>query len=248
MLRELIINDISKQKRTILILIVIAIPLFTSLLLAVDFNIRYKTWLYPLALKKGLTSWQMLLKEQQLVYFKEYLPLFGAMIISAIFDTEYKNNGWTLELIHPVSKAKMLVSKFIVSLIFMTIMLLVNIISLIAVGMLMKFPEAIEVMCFIKMFFIQFIAVAFAMTIHLYITIKSKNTLKSIILAGVICVVSADLFYKGSIISKFNPYSFASFSDGLRNANLTLIVTASIVLTIVGIVCTLVYFNKKECY
>lgn len=248
MLGKLIANDIFKQKRTMLILIIIAVPILTSLLLAVDLGIRYKDYLYPLALKKGITSWQMLLHEQRLVFFKEYLPLFGAMIISSIFDNEYKNNRWTLELTFPVSREKIIMSKFITSLIFMTIMLIVNIISLILVGKFSGFPEAVEGIYFVKMFLIQFIAVASVMTIHLYLTIKNKNTLTSILIAGLICIVSSDLYYKGSSISKFNPYSFASFSDGLTNVNLTLITTASLILIIAGLAYTIRYFNKKQCY
>lgn len=248
MLGKLIANDVFKQKRTMLAFIIIAVPIFTSLLLAVDLGIRYKDYLYPLALKKGITSWQMLLHEQRLVFFKEYLPLFGAVIISSIFDNEYKNNGWTLELTFPVSKERIILSKFIASLIFMTAMLTVNIISLILVGKLMGFPEAVEGIYFVKMFFIQLISVASVMTIHLYLTIKNKNTLISIITAGLICVVSSDLYYKGSSISKFNPYSFTSFSDGLTDINVTLIVTAALILMIAGLAYTIRYFKKKQCY
>lgn len=248
MLGKLIANDIFKQKRTKLLLIIIAVPILTSLMLAVDLDIRYKDYLYPLALKKGITSWQMLLHEQRLVFFKEYLPLFGAMIISSIFDNEYKNNGWTLELTFPVSKEKIIISKFITSVIFMAIMLIVNIISLILAGKFAGFPEAVEGIYFVKMFLIQFIALASVMTIHLYLTIKNRNTLISIITAGCICIVSSDLYYKGSSISKFNPYSFASFSDELNNVNITLIVIAALILMFAGLIYTLRYFKKKQCY
>lgn len=248
MLGDLIINDMYKQKRSMLIFMIIAIPVFTSLLLLIDFGIRYESYLYPLAVQKGITSWQMLLLEQKMVFFKEYLPLFGAIIISSLFDNEYKNNGWTLSLAHPVSREKVIISKFITSLSFMTIMLLVNILSLILVGKIMDFPEAIDGMYFVKMFFIQLISVASVMTIHLFITIKNKNTLKSIWIAAILSVVSSQIFYRGETLSKYNPYSFSSFSDGLAPTNLRLQIVMSVVLIIIGLLSTLIYFNKKESY
>lgn len=248
MLGELISNDILKQKRTKLIFMVIAIPIFTSLLLAVDFGIRYGDYLYPLALKKGITSWKMLGHEQNLVFFREYLPLFGAMIISSIFDSEYKNNGWVLSLTYPVSRKIVIISKFITSLMFMTVMLIVNIISLIAVGKFSGFPEAVDTIYFAKMFLIQFISVIPVMVIHLYITIKNKNTLVSMGIAAIMCVISSQLFFDGSSISAYNPYSFASFSAGLVPVNITLLVTISAILAVGGLIYVVRYFNNKECY
>ncbi|MBZ9633992.1 ABC transporter permease [Clostridium sp. FP1] len=248
MLVRLIINDIYKQRRSMLIFMVIAIPIFTSVLLAIDFGIRYESYLYPLALKKGITSWSMLLLEQKMVFFKEYLPLFGAIIISSLFDSEYKNNGWTLSLTYPIARGKIVISKFVASLIFMSIMLIINSLSLIVVGKIIGFPEAINSMYFVKMFFIQFISVAGVMTIHLYITIKNKNVLKSIGVAAIITIVSSDLFYRGISISKYNPYCFASFSDGLTKANLSLQIIMSAVLIFIGLFSAVIYFNKKQSY
>jgi hypothetical protein len=248
MLGKLIANDIFKQKRTMMLLVIIAIPLFTSLLLLIDFNIRYKSYLYPIAIQKGMTSWQSLLHEQRIVFFKEYLPMFGAMILAALFDNEYKNNAWTLELTLPISRGKLILSKFITSLIFMSIMLIVNAVSLIAVGKIMGFPEPINLMDFIKMFLLQFVFVTSSMAIHLYLTIKNKNTLVSIGIAGFACMISSNSFYDGDNISKFNPYSFASFSDGLTKVNMPLMLGISIILIIAVLFYTVKYFNNKECY
>jgi hypothetical protein len=245
---DLIISDFTKQKRTKLLIVVIAIPIVISLLLAIDFAIRYESYLYPLALQKGINSWEMLLKEQNMVFFKQYLPLFGAMILSSIFDNEYKNNGWTLTLTYPIAREKIVISKYISSLIYMCIMLLVNVIALICVGKFMKFPETINIMYFVKMFLIQLVSVASVMTIHLYLSIRNKNSLISLGIAAVTCAVSSNLFFNGNSLSKYNPYSFASFSDGRAPVNMTLLVSMSIALCVGGLVYTIRYLNKKESY
>lgn len=248
MLKDLVINDIFKQKRTMLMIMVVAIPVCSSLLLFIDFILRYESYLFPLASQKGITSWQMLLKEQSLVFFKEYLPLFGAMILGSIFDNEYKNNGWTLALTQPVRRERIILSKFITSLIFMMITLLINLICLILIGKFMKFPENIDLVYFFKMLSIQFLAVMSVMTIHLFLTLKYKNTLISIGIAGVICITSSNLFFNGSSISNYNPYSFASFSSYVVPFSLKTIGIIALTLTISGIVFILRFFNKKESY
>lgn len=248
MLRKLVINDIFKQKRTKLLLFVIAIPTFISLLLYIDMHIRYKSYLYPLALKEGITSWQMLVEQQRILYFNEFLPLFCAIIISALFENEYKNNGWILTLTYPVSRSKVIISKFITSLIYMIVMLITNIICLIIVGKLSGFPEAVNEMYFAKIFFIQFMASAAVMVIHLYLTIKNKNTLVSIGTAAALCIISSNLFYNESSISKFNPYSFASFVYGFIPVDLKILIIISLFLIVVGLAFTIIRFDKKECY
>ncbi|URZ05177.1 ABC transporter permease [Clostridium felsineum] len=248
MLKELIINDIFKQKRTKLILTVVAIPIFVSFLLFVDLRIRYISYLRPLSLKEGRTSWQMLLHEQNIVYFKQYLPIFGAMIISSMFDNEYKNNAWTLSLIYPVKRRNIIISKFITSLLFMVVMLSVNVIGLILVGKVSGFPEPVNVEYFAKMFGIQFMAAAAVMVIHLFITLKNKNTLISIGIAAIISIVSSNLYFNKNIISKYNPYSFASYSDGLMPVNLNTIIIIEMVIIIVGLVFVINYFNRKQYY
>jgi hypothetical protein len=245
---ELLISDFIKQKRSKLLLVVVAIPIVVSMLLAIDFSIRYESYLYPLALQKGIDSWAMLLKEQNMVFFKQYLPLFGAMIIGSIFDDEYKNNGWTLTLTYPIVRRKIVISKYISSLIYVCLMLLVNVIGLICVGSFMKFPEAISLMYFVNMFLLQILFTAAVMTIHLYLSLKNKNSMISIGIAGIICVVSSNMFFNGNNISKYNPYSFTSYADGGTPVNMALLIIISIALCIGGILYTVRYLNRKEIY
>lgn len=248
MLEKLIINDIFKQKRTKLLLFAIAIPVFISMLLYIDMHIRYKSYLYQLCLKDGTTSWQMLVEQQRILYFNEFLPLFGAIIISALFENEYKNNGWMLTLTYPVSRSKIIISKFITSLIYMVVLLITNIICLIIVGKLSVFPEAVNGMYFAKIFFIQFIASAAVMVIHLYLTIINKNTMASIGTAAAICIISSNLFYNESSISKFNPYSFASFAYGFIPVDFKILIIVASFFIIGGLAFTIIKFDKKQCY
>ena len=71
MLMDLIKNEFIKEKRNLVILFILAIPIGVSALLVFDFLIRYESWLLPQATLKGLTSWQVLIKEQRILYFND---------------------------------------------------------------------------------------------------------------------------------------------------------------------------------
>ncbi len=240
MLKNLILNDIFKQKRTILMFMVVLIPIATTMLLGIDFFIRYKNYLYGVAISKGMTSWQMLLNEEKMVLFNQFLPLFVAIIIGSIFETEYKNNGWTLTLTEPIKKKNIILSKTITTIIFVLIMLIINSFGLVAIGLLMKFPEAFSFSLIVKSFLLKLSGALSIIAIHLFLTLKYKNTLVSIGYAGVFCVISQNLLS----FSSYNPYSFA-FSSCV---DLLQVILISTILFIVGLIINFKLFSIKESY
>lgn len=248
MLKNLIFNDIFKQKRTMLTLMVILIPLVTTMLLGIDFFIRYKSYLYDVAVGKGMTSWEILLNEEKMVFFNQYLPLFVAVIIGSIFDTEYKNNGWTLTLTEPIKRENIILSKILASIAFVLIMLILNAVGLIAIGFIMKFPEAFSLTLILKSFLLKFLGALSIITIHLFLTLKYRNTLVSIGISAVLCFVSENLLVSGNVFSNYNPYSFAFSSCVMKNINLLQVSLISIALFIVGLIINFKFFNMKESY
>ena len=90
MLMDLIKNEFYKQKRNLVILLVLAIPVSIAMLLSLDFLIRYQSWLLPQGIEKGLTSWQILINEQRILYFNDFMPVFAALILGTLFECEYK--------------------------------------------------------------------------------------------------------------------------------------------------------------
>lgn len=248
MLINLIKNEFTKEKRNLVILFVLAIPLGVSVLLCIDFLIRYESWLLPQSIEKGLTSWQVLIKEQRILYFNDFMPMFSALILATLFESEYRNNSWTFLLTQPIKRSSILLSKYIVASFYSIIMLLLNVFSLVAVGMLFKFKEPIPWRFFIVMFGIQLISSLVIMIIHLFLNIKNKNLLVSLGIAAVLSIISSNVYYNESFIKNINPYGFSLFSITQGRNEIILVLTISIAIIFIGSALIKRYFNNKEVY
>lgn len=248
MLINLIKNEFTKGKRNLVILFVLAIPLGVSVLLCVDFLIRYESWLLPQSIEKGLTSWQVLIKEQRILYFNDFMPMFSALILGTLFESEYRNNSWAFLLIQPIKRSSILLSKYIVASFYSIIMLLLNVFSLVAVGMLFKFKEPIPWRFLIVMFGIQLISSLVIMIIHLFLNLYNKNLIISLGVAAVLSIVSSNLYFSDLFIKYVNPYGFSLFSitQGKNEVNLLLIISISVI--IIGTLFIKKYFYNKEMY
>lgn len=248
MLMNLIKNEFTKGKRNLVILFVLAVPIGIAILLCVDFLIRYESWLLPQSIEKGLTSWQVLIKEQRILYFNDYMPMFSALILSTLFESEYRNNSWPFLLTKPIKRRDILLSKYIVASFYSVVMLILNVISLIVVGMIFKFKEPIPYKFFAIMFFVQLISSLVIMLIHLFLNIKNKNLLVSIGIAAVLSIVSTNIYHNDYFIKYLNPYGFSLFSitQG-ENELLILLIISVLILFIVPKLITR-YFNNKEIY
>ncbi|MPQ42947.1 ABC transporter permease [Clostridium tarantellae] len=248
MLITLIKNEFLKQKRNLLLLMVLMIPIGVGILLSVDLIIRYENWLLPKAQKIGISSWTLLVKEQRILYFNDFMPLFSAIIIGELLECEYKNNGWLLNMTQPIKRRSILFSKYITSIIYVVIMLTSNIIVLIILGKIFNFPESLPWNYFITMFSIQLISSCAVMVIHLFITIKNKNVLISFGIAALLSIVSSNLYYNKSFISNINPYNFAlvSYKQNMYEVNNVHII--SFIFIIGGFFLLNKYFKCKKVY
>lgn len=248
MLMTLIKNEFIKEKRNLVILFILAIPLGVAALLCVDFLIRYESWLLPQAMGKGLTSWQVLIKEQRILYFNDFMPMFAALILATLFESEYKNNSWTFLLTQPIKRSSILISKYIVASFYSILMLLLNVISLIIVGIIFKFKEPIPWKFFVVMFAIQLISSLVIMVIHLFINLRNKNLLISLGTAAVLSMVSSNIYYNDSFIKNINPYGFSLFSITQSNNEIALVLVISIFILLIGSLLIKAYFNNKKIY
>lgn len=248
MLIDLIKNEFYKQKRNLVILIMLAIPLAISVLLALDFSLRYESWLLPQGIEKGLTSWQILIKEQRILYFNDFMPVLAALIVGNLFECEYKGSAWTFLLTQPIKRTKILLAKYMVASVYYITMLLINIISLISVGKLYKFKEAVPLKFFAIMFMVQLIAGLIIMVIHLFINIRNKNILVSIAIASVLSIISSNLYYNENLLSKVNPYGFSLYSISQDKKEIMIIIVIAVIIFTVGAMVIKKYFNSKEIY
>lgn len=248
MIFTLVKNEFLKEKRKLLLIMMLLLPIGISVLLAFDLLIRYESWLLPNAAGKGLTSWNILIKEQRILYFNDFMPLFAAVILGQLFETEYKNNGWTFILTKPIRRWQILFSKYITSIIMIIIMLIINIVALIIVGKAFNFPEAIPWSYFFNMAVIQLVASSAVMIIHLFFSIENKNILISLRIAALLSILSSNLDYYDNPIIYFNPYSYALFSITQKGQEIIYLSLGSAIVIVVGAFMLYKYFNNKKIY
>jgi hypothetical protein len=176
------------------------------------------------------------------------MPLFASLILVTLFESEYKNNAWTFLLTKPIKRSSILNAKVIVAVFYSIIMLLLNVFSLIIVGLIFKFKEPIPWRFFIIMFCIQLISTLGIMTIHLFINLKNKNLLISIGVAAVLSALSSNIYHSETFIRNINPYGFSLFSITQGRNEITIVLIISAAILIVGSSLVRKYFENKEIY
>lgn len=244
----LIKNEFYKQKGNWIILLILAIPIGVSFLLGIDLLIRYRDYLLPLYSQEGLTSWQILINEQRILFFNDFMPLFAALILTVFFECEYKGNSWNFLLTKPIKREYIIFSKYISALIIFIIMLAINILALVVVGKIFKFSEPIPWKFFLIMAGIQLLAGIVIMTIHLFISLKNKNLMISIGIAGVLSIISSNLYYNGAAISKVNLYGLSFFSITQSKTEIITVLVSAVLIYSIGNIAITKYFNNKKIY
>ncbi|MDZ5254038.1 ABC transporter permease [Clostridium sp. LIBA-8841] len=248
MIFTLVKNEFLKEKRNLLLLMMMLLPIGIAFLLVFDLSVRYESWLLPNAAGKELTSWNILIKEQRILYFNDFMPLFAAIILGQLFETEYKNNGWTLTLTKPIKMWQILFSKYITALIILIMMLVINIIALIMVGKVFNFPEAIPWDYFLNMMAIQLVASSAVMIIQLFFSIKNKNVLISFGIAALLSILSSNIYYNENPIRYFNPYNYAMFSITQERQEIIYVSGGSAIVIVIGAFIICKYFKFKKIY
>lgn len=248
MIFTLVKNEFLKEKRNLLLIMMLLLPIGIAFLLCFDLFIRYESYLLPKAIEKGLTSWNMLIKEQRILYFNDFIPLFAAIILGQLFEIEYKNNSWTLILTKPIKRYQILLSKYITALIILIMMMAINIIALVIVGKVFNFPEPIPWNYFFNMAIIQLVASLAVMIIHLFFSIRNKNILISFGIAGVLSILSTNLYHADNPIIYFNPYNYALFSITQESKEIIYLFVVSAIVIGIGSFIIYKYFNNKKVY
>lgn len=214
---ELIKADIIKQRRSLLYVIVTVIPLGTTLAMFIDMYIRYHDYLYKLAQKRGINSWQMLLMENHgVLNWGMFLPVFVAVIAAVIHQTEFSQNSWKNLLSLPVYKSSVYFSKYITILFFSFIMIAMNSTGLIIVGKIIGFPEALDTALFIRYVLYQYAGILGVAAIHNWLSSYYKNLIMPVVVGFIGMIVSGIVLYQIPSLSKFFPYLYPFFSIGIK--------------------------------
>jgi Uncharacterized protein conserved in bacteria len=209
-LLSLIKSDIHKQRRGLIWWMIFVIPLGTAAAMFLDMYLRYKDYLFGVAQKKGITSWQMLLDQNHNVLgWGAFLPLFVAIACAIIYNTEYSGKAMKMVMSFPVSKFSTYASKYVVTLLFSFAMIALNSIGLIVVGKVMGFPEPVDYGMFGRYVLYQYAAVLGSAALHNWLSSRIDNMVYTVLIGIFQMVLSSSLKYN---ISRFLPYTYPVYS------------------------------------
>ncbi|CBZ02433.1 ABC transporter permease [Clostridium botulinum] len=246
MLFKLLECEQIKLKRTWIFGVSILIPFAINLLLTIDLQYRYTGYLLVYQEEMKLSCWQLIFKEQRILYFTALIPFFATLILIHVFSIETKNNGWSMVLTQPIKKSKFLLAKYIVSCKYITVLIFFDIITIAIAGIITGIKDPLDVALFIRCFLILWSSAMATAAIQMSILQIFPSKWIGLFIAFFLGVKSQDT-YLNCIIGEFNPYSFTDYSFR-ANWNQTLsILIISYIFIIVGLLISTLIFNRKKC-
>ncbi|MCB2356533.1 ABC transporter permease [Clostridium estertheticum] len=247
MLIKLLHCEEIKLKRTWIFVMSILIPFAINFLLTIDLHYRYTGYLLVHQERMNLSCWQLIFKEQRVLYFPALIPFFATLILIHVFSTETKNNGWSMLLTQPIKKSKFIIAKYIVSCKYITILIFFNIISITISGVITGVKDPLDIDLFIRCFLILWSSALATSAIQMIVLNIFSLKWISLFLAFLLGSISQDTYLKG-IIGKFNPYSFADYSFRANWNQTVFILIISCVFIIFGLLVSTLIFNRKNIY
>lgn len=235
---KLLRNEAMKQKSGFLWLFISVIPLGTTAAMFLDMYIRYE-YLFAMAQKRGLTSWEMLVNENHTVLqWGVFLPVFVAIISAMVHQVEFDQNSWKSLLSMPVSRISVFISKFIIIVLFSSILIVLNAIGLVVVGKVIGFPEPLSIEHYGSYIIHQFVGIFGVAALHNWVSSIFKNQAITVVLGFIGVIFSSIILYQTFEIAKFSLYLYPFFAGGLQGFDSSVSIYGGIVcgaiITIIG--------------
>lgn len=220
---SIIKTELLKQKKMIFILCIL-FPLLINALLFVDLQYRYNGYLLIHQSEYGLSNWQLIFKEQTIFYFSELCHIVAATVVFEIFSVELKSNGWMLVVSSQYREKKVVYGKYVVAILAFFIFFFVDYISLLFIGKCIGVQGKVEIVLFIKSFFIQLISASMMTSFYMFIVCLIKKITYLIPVGCLFMVLNIVLYYTDHV--KFLPqYPFTYVSHCFRASSSELIIS-----------------------
>ena len=244
---SLLKTELRKQKRGYIWLVVMGIPICITGAIFLDMHFRYDSYLYNIAQKNGMTSWEMLLIEnQKALGWGIFLPLFIAVIATIIHYTEFEENSWKQLLTLPISRSGVYISKFITILFFSFIMIALKTIGLILVGKIIGFPEPINYQLYSSYILYQYVAILGVASIHNFLSIHSSSMIKPVVIGFLGIIATPAIITTNPSIGKLIPYAYTYNLDGIRESVPSIVIYGGIISMFIITILGIISFNKRD--
>lgn len=144
-----------KKQGWIISVVCCVFPLLVNLIVSMSLSTRYEGYLLLHQLEYGLTNWQLILKEQTIVYFSEIIYVVIAVLVYDIYKKELKDNAWIVVASSNYRYNSVILSKFAVIAMDVLLYLISNYICIIYIGYFQLHIDSIEIGLLMKSFVIQ---------------------------------------------------------------------------------------------
>ncbi|SFI69846.1 MULTISPECIES: ABC transporter permease [unclassified Bacillus (in: firmicutes)] len=246
-IKKLVRTDVIKQKRGLLWLIIFIIPLGTTVAMFLDMYLRYEDFLYHSIKKQGVTSWEMLLIENHaLLQWGKFLPIFVAVIGVVVYQIEFKQSSWTTLLSLPVTKSSVFISKFITIMIFSALLICLNTIGLIVVGIIIGFPEAVDIGLYSKYVINQCIAILGVAALHNWLSSYLRNMVIPVAIGFIGMILSSIIFSQIPAKAKFFPYLYPYLIAGQKEINPSIALYSGLASGVIILLLGIIEFQRRD--
>lgn len=207
---NMIKTELGKQKKRIFLLCII-FPLLLNGLLFVDLQYRYEGYLLIHQSEYGLSNWQLIFKEQTIFYFSELCHVIAAVIVYEAFSVELKHNAWLIAASTSYRKYKVVLGKYMVSMIAGILFFLMDYISLYVIGKNIGVAGAFEASLFVKSFFIQLSAFSMMSAFYIFLVSLLKRIAYLIPVSLVFLILNVVLYYREQVsFQTIYPFTYIS--------------------------------------
>ncbi|WP_338752672.1 ABC transporter permease [Bacillus sp. FJAT-52991] len=248
-MREVIIGDRLKFKRSKLLLIASTFPLFVFLMNFSDFYFRLD-FNREMAQELHTSDWSFLVISCHWSMFI-MVPLSITIFASKIVNIEHEANTWNILLSLPISRYSIYLSKFIYLLVLCVFSATCIVGSILFIGLFLDFNGPIPWGLILKQAFYPYIVSFPLMAFQLWISMVCENQMISISL-GVIFTLSG--FFLQNIKWLFWVYPIwgtpilpsDKFNEVITNTDLSFFFIMSFIVGIFFLTSGMIHFSKRE--
>jgi hypothetical protein len=212
-----------------------------------DMYLRYHDYLQDIALKKGITSWYMLLVENHgVLNWGMFLSVFVALISAVVYQTEYQQNSWKSLLSLPVSKNSVYLSKWMAVILFSYILIALNCLGLFAVGKLIGFPEPFDLDLYSRYVLYQYAGILGVASIHNWLSSRFKNILMPIAVGVAGLVGSSIIMYQFPGLIQWFPYLYPFAAAGLKGLDPSVSLYGGTISGVIFLILGMAEFRRRD--
>ncbi|NFA60699.1 ABC transporter permease [Clostridium sporogenes] len=212
MLMNLVITDLFKVRKNFIWKLVFLIPILTTCLLQLLIFTQFRS-INSYSFNKHISGWVLLISQNcGPVLWPSIINLIIMIISISVYQVEFKDNSMNSQICFPVSKSKILLSKFFVISMLAFISILLNLLGLVIVGVSNKISDPFPFSIYLKYFVFQCFSVLGTIALSNWIASLFKSPIIPYVIGILGFAIGLFLPHELKFLSYFFPYSYPLYA------------------------------------